>query len=71
MNLQDHSSDLGHFGRNLKDFHAFHSRFQDIAKNTVKHVLSQCKLKATHLPLAATHLSLYMTEAELFLNHLL
>lgn len=42
--LQEFSSDLVHFGRNLKDFHGFHNKIADVIRNSIYPVLVQCNL---------------------------
>ena len=35
------SSDFGHFGTNLKDFHGFHDKISEVIRNSVKPVLTR------------------------------
>ena len=37
------STELAHFGRNLKEFQGFHSRFPDIIKDCMKSIVSDSK----------------------------
>lgn len=38
---EEYASDLGHFGRNLKDFHGFHNKIGDVIRTSVKPVLAK------------------------------
>eukprot|EP01041_Mallomonas_annulata_P008729 gene8729-18042_t len=43
--LEEYASELGHIGRNLRDFHGFNNKIADIIRSSIRPILTQLQIQ--------------------------